>query len=584
MGLMRQRPPQGGITRGYTTIMIRRHHLRSGVGLFAAMTLFVAACGGDDDADTPTTTAAEETATETTSPEVDDSDDQGTDDQDAVTDGACTATVAGTELNLGVFVPTGSLDPLRSSGALVGGTDLAAIYDTLMRWDADTNSWVPHAAESLEPNADFTEWTLTLREGVTYSNGDELLAGHVLENFERMLGPGANASRGLIERVDLEASEVIDDRTVVFRLFNPWVEFGYILGDAPGMVVNPAVGSEIGEGDITVISTDPQGAGIGPYVVDSFTPGESPYLVLKARDDYWGGPVCIETVNMVYIAADQPKFEALELGELDLAFLRTANVVADARATGDYDEALFFQSAGEILLINNGVGTHDPVTADKRFRQAVNLAIDPEVISDRAFGGELIGSKSMIDERSAFFSGVPGVEADLDAARAIVDELKAEGWDGTIRLNCRDTNPNLPVALVASLEAVGMEVDATVTDQNSSIGAVIQQDFDIACWGWSISDSALYRQLDFNFRSDAASNRMGFQSAGMDEALNELFAATDLDGRRDAIAKMSEIFNEETPSVVYAALEEGYVISDRVAGIIPTQQSVLLLHGAYIVD
>jgi peptide/nickel transport system substrate-binding protein len=287
---------------------------------------------------------------------------------------------------------------------------------------------------------------------------------------------------------------------------------------------------------------------------------------------------------MVYITSDQPKLEALDLGELDLAFLRTANVIADARASGQYSEAFFLQSAGEVILINNGVGTHTPVTADKRFRQAVNLAIDSSVISERAFGGELLESKAFIDERSTYYSGVAGTSADPDAARALVDELKAEGWDGSIRFNCRDTNANLPVAIVASLEAVGMTVEATVTDQNSSIGAVIQKDFDMACWGWNISDSALYRQIGFNFRSDSPSNRIGYSNPDMDAAIDEMFAAPDREARTNAIAKMSEIFNEDVPSVIYAAVEEGYAISDRVAGIVPTQQTVLLLGDAYLVS
>jgi peptide/nickel transport system substrate-binding protein len=129
-----------------------------------------------------------------------------------------------------------------------------------------------------------------------------------------------------------------------------------------------------------------------------------------------------------------------------------------------------------------------------------------------------------------------------------------------------------------------MDIDATITDQVSSITAVVTQDFDIACWGWNISDSAVYRQLDFNFRSDSTSNRMGYSNPAMDDAITELFAAEDVDGRRAAIATMSEIFNEDVPSVVYAAVEEGYMISDRVAGIVPTQQTVLLLGGAYLVD
>src|SRR5690606_26993169 len=112
-------------------------------------------------------------------------------------------------------------DPLQSSAAQIGGVDLSAIYDVLTRWNPETGDWEMQLAESLEPNEDYTEWTLTLREGVTYSDGSPMLAQHVLDHFVRMTGEGRNATRGLLERVDLDNSEAIDDRTVVFRLPKP---------------------------------------------------------------------------------------------------------------------------------------------------------------------------------------------------------------------------------------------------------------------------------------------------------------------------------------------------------------------------
>ena len=134
-----------------------------------------------------------------------------------------------------MYAPTPSLDPLQSSGALAGGTDLLAIYDSLMRWDPDTNEWVPHVAESLESNADFTEWTLTLRDGVTYSNGDPMVAQDVLDNMTRMIGSrAATRPAGMIARVDLANSTAPDDQTVVFKLLKPWSNFGYLLGGCAG--------------------------------------------------------------------------------------------------------------------------------------------------------------------------------------------------------------------------------------------------------------------------------------------------------------------------------------------------------------
>ena len=538
---------------------------RRWIAIATAGVLGLASCGGDDD----TTDAV---TSESTSSDVPDG------------GSSCTETVPGSELDFGVYAPAASLDPLQNAGALVGGTDMLAIYDALMRWNPDTNAWQPHVAESLTSNADFTEWTLKLRPGITYSNGDTMVAQDVLDNLTRLMGQGRNGSRSLIVRVDMANSKAIDDTTVVFRLFKPWSTFAYLLGDAPGMVVNPRVGSALDGSGTTVISSDPAGAGVGPYTVERWAPGESPYLVLTARPDYWGGAPCIETINMVNIPTDQPKLEALDLGELDVAFLRTPDVIAEARASGEYTEAMRLQSAGVELLINQGSGNYNPITEDVRFRQAVAAAIDPEAMSQRAYGGDLLPHDGLLHPTSYWYTvDSPAPVRDPALASQLVDALKSEGWDGSIRLICPDTAPDAPVAYEAALEAAGMNVESTVADTNSHIAAVaVQKDYDLACFGLNLSDSAMWRQVAINFASDSAANQIGYKNPAMDAAIDELFAAPDDEARRAAMMTISRLYAEDIPVAIVGALEEGLMISPAVKGIEGTQQTMFFLHDASI--
>jgi len=560
----------------------------------AAGLLTLAACGGDDSGDDTATTAPSSTAPDTTTGESPTTSGEATSTtaggESPSTSAApptgedCTETVSGSELNFGVYAPASSLDPLQNSGSLVGGTDMLALYDSLMRWDADTNEWVPHVAESLESNADFTEWTLKLRPDVTYSNGDPMVAQDVLDNFVRLQGQGRQAARGLIARVDMANSSAPDDTTVVFKLLKPWSNFGYLFADAPGMIVNPAVGAATDSAGQSVIGNDPTGAGVGPYTVEKWAPGESPYLVLKARPDYWGGAPCIETINFVGIPQDGPKYESLQVGELDVAFLRSPDVIAEARDSGEYDEFFELQSVGASILINQGVGTFDPIGQDLRFRKAVYAALDRDAISQRAFGGKLLAQEGIVQEQSRWFTeGQPAPEQGLDLAKSLVEELKAEGWDGTVRLTCPSTVPDEPIAYEAALEAAGMEVDAQVVDSATHIAAVaVNRDFDLACWGMNVSDSALIRQIGFNFQSDSPSNRIGYKNPEFDAAIDELYAAPDDDARRAAVAKMAELYAADVPMAVVGAVEEGVMIRDGVTGVLPTQQTMFMFQDASI--
>jgi peptide/nickel transport system substrate-binding protein len=388
----------------------------------------------------------------------------------------------------------------------------------------------------------------------------------------------------MIARIDLAASTAPDDRTVVFKLLKPWSNFGYLLADAPGMIVNPAVGAATDSAGQSVIGNDPTGAGAGPYTVEKWAPGESPYLVLKARPDYWGGAPCIETINFIGIPQDGPKYESLQVGEVDVAFLRSPDVIAEARDAGEYEEFFELQSVGASILINQGSGTFNPIGQDLRFRQAVYAALDREAISQRAFGGQLLIQTGIVQEESHWFTeGQPTPESGMDLAKSLVEELKAEGWDGKIRLTCPNTVPDEPIAYEGALEAAGMEVDAQVVDSATHIGAVaVQKDFDLACWGMNVSDSALIRQIGFNFQSDSPSNRIGYKNPEFDALIDQLYAAPDDDARRAAVAEMAELYAADVPMAVVGALEEGVMIREGVTGVLPTQQTMFMFQDASV--
>ena len=468
---------------------------------------------------------------------------------------------------------------------LLGGTELIAIYDVLVRYDREQGKWVPHAAKSLDSNADFTVWTLKLRPEVKYANGETMTAEHVLGNVKRLMGPGRNGVRGVATWVDLDTSKVVDDTTVEFHLVKPWSNFGYLLAEAGGVVPNPTLAAKVNDKGVSVIGTDTTGAGAGPYTVERYAPGESPYLVLRAKQDYWGGAPCIETINFLSIPADGQKLDTMESGESDVVFLRSESVIEDARAKG-YEELTELQSSGNALLINNNAGTHSPITSDVKFRQAVGKAIDPIALKDRAYDGALLTHGGLLHPDSRYFTpGSPAFAYDLEGAKKLVEELKQTGWDGSVRLLCNNIVGELPVLLESMLELAGMTVESTVTDVNTLVANVaVQHDFDIACFGISLGDSVLWRLLGAHFYSTALANRTGYANPKMDAAIDALFAAADEGSRRDALATINEIVVEDAPFVPIAAVTEGIFVDKKVHGIVPTEFSTYLVADARIAD
>lgn len=556
------------------------------LAVLLAFSLLAAACGDDDD-DTTTGVTDDGVTDDGTADDADDGalddgalDDGAVDDgtDDEVATGRCEATVAGTRVNYGQFSPSGPLEPTGTSGSLVGGTELLALYDVLLRYNNETGEYEPQLAESLTPNDDFTEWTLVLREGLTYSNGDPFDIENLFAHLERFFREGArNSSAAFLSLI--ESQEEIDERTAVFTLRQPWSTFQYVFADEPGMVVNARVIPEDAD-ELAVWSEQPPAeAGMGPYQVTRNAAGEE--LVMTARDDYWGGPVCIETLRFVFLSGANNTYQAFQAGDINVGFLRDANVFARAESNG---EVLLtdLQDSGGVLLMNHREGSP---TSDPRIREAIALAVNEESISERAFGGDFKTTRSLFHPDSGYWSeGLDEAEYDPERAAQLVEEAKADGFDGRIRVGAPETppGPEVVIAVEGMLEAVGFEVEQMVMPQLDIIGRVVQGDFDVVNWGFSLGSAEAFTQLLFNFTSTSPTNRMGYGSDDMDAAVDAVLAAATPEERVEAMAEVNRIFQRDFVGFNYGSLDVGIVVAPEVKGVKQTGTVMYMFDDAYI--
>src|SRR5204863_1323670 len=134
-------------------------------------------------------------------------------------------------------------------------------------------------------------WTLKLRSGIHFGNGDPLNAQAVKSSIERFRDPAVRSARAAVVTTNIAEIQTPDDLTVVFKLLAPWGTFPWLLAGEGGMVVNTRVVTQLGA-DFAKL---PKGAGVGPYEPVKYVPGEE--ILLQAKKDYWAGPVCIDTLR-----------------------------------------------------------------------------------------------------------------------------------------------------------------------------------------------------------------------------------------------------------------------------------------------
>ncbi len=604
--------------------------------LFLALGLVAAACGNDDD--DGVTTGPEPTATQGTDdggddPAPADGDDPADDDDDepapadddddhASADGGdtgsedgmaggCEATVEGTKVDYAVYAPNASMDPTGSSGALVGGTQLVNVWDVLMRFDPESGAYSGRVAESLTPNDDFTEWTLKIRSGITYGNGDALVAQDVVDSLMRYFdgrGDGMNnRAAGSVAIIDFDNTEVPDDDTVVLRLSRGWSTFPSLLSDEPGMIVNPRVIEQLlaEEADNATeetsaarlvrnrLAVSPElvnAASFGPYEVAEVEPNVR--TTLRARDDYWGGPVCIEEIEFTFPGSSVANWEAFQAGDFNAAFLRDPRVFAEAREAGTTLSSED-QNLGGMFIINHGVRGADVIGSDFRIRQAIHHAINRDIISDRAFEGKLKTTNTLAAEGTLLWS--PEMQEcadrepayDPDAASALVDEVKADiGWDGSLYLVHADTDPGPEIAQAVEgmLEAVGFDVDVDLGPITTVLipAVIVQANYEMAGWGANADSATWVAALNDNFNSQSPSNRLAFGHPDMDDALAQMYGAATVEDQRAVLAAVQCVWAEHLPAMIYSVTEEGLALADDIKGVERSSATIFLFGDAYI--
>lgn len=474
---------------------------------------------------------------------------------------------AGGTLRYATYSPVASLDPaVTMATGPTGGTELAAVYDVLMRYDSETDQFVPQLAESLQESGDQLSWTLKLRDGVTFSDGTPLDAAAVVASITRYNKLQAMYSEVFTTMVTKTAAE--DARTVVFTLSGPWRHFPAILSYGHGMIVAPSADKG---SNFTPI-------GAGPYTAASLQPKQ--LLELTKRNDYWGGAPNLDGLKFVAIAGDQPKIEALQSGGVDMIYLRASQTIRDAKAKfPGYVDTENMTSVGQI---NNAAGRPG---SDPRVRRAMAYAIDSAVLDQRARGGTGMAGSDLFPTASKWHGDIAGNTPDADKARKLLAEAKADGYDGKITyVGMSDAeSKETALAVQAQLNAVGF--DATI-DYSTSVPdqlrrLYVDRDFDIARGAYAVSDIVPGIGL-FNGLHSSTDNVLGLKSPEMDALLTEVLSARDDDAGRAALGKVQEFVNTNQPFLNWSSGQTYLAWSDDVFGVTPSIGLITLFDKAFI--
>lgn len=477
--------------------------------------------------------------------------------------------VKGGTLRVAEYSEAAVLDPTMTYPTGSTGLNvMASIYDTLMRYSPETGEYEPQLAESLTTD-DSTTWTLTLREGVTFTDGTPLDAKSVVASINRYITN--RGLRGQILQANMKSMVATDESTVTFTLKAPWPLFPAHLAAGPGLILAP---------DAYADPKQFKPIGAGPFVLESQSPGEK--TVVKANDDYFDGRPNLDSIEFLLLGPDQAKLESLKADEVDLIYVSQDKVI-NQLVNESYSGNVSGISGSPILNLNHREGT---ATSDVRVRQAIQLAFDAKNYLKRTTGQDDLADRGLMGPTSTWRTDVEPVETDREAAKKLVEEARADGFDGKLHyvgLGDADAKAGA-VAIKAMLDAVGFDVQLDLVSSVSDVVTKVYVDgkFDIARASNSIPDADPYSALDTAMNSTSAANPGRYANPEMDRLLGELRGVTAPEDGMEIMTQIEELWKKDA---VYVNVGFGGYLeawNENVHGITPTTQTAVLFDDAWL--
>ena len=287
-------------------------------------------------------------------------------------------------LKVGIQVP--AVDHPARFSWVFDSNEFRQVFEYLTETGSD-NITRPYLLDSWTPNKALTEWTLNLKKGIKWSNGDEFTAEDVLFNFKEWLKPETKSSiLGLWEGfLKIEGVQKVDDHTVKLMLDAPKLDVAESLFHYPAQIMHRSF-----NGDITT-GKNPS---TGPMQLVEYK--EKERVVVKKRDGYWqngadGKPLpYLDGMEYIDLGGDQTAYvAALQSGQIDTIYDPTVDTFLALRDKDGIKIEPIETSQVRVLRLRVDV---DP-WKDNKVRQALKLCQDRQQILEKAYFGQgVLGS------------------------------------------------------------------------------------------------------------------------------------------------------------------------------------------------
>ena len=360
----------------------------------------------------------------------------------------------GGTLRLGAVTALTTFAPWQASWASQSPY-LQPVYDTVLRADPSGAIFEGLATEWNWDDTG-TQLTLTLREGVTFSDGSALTADVVAGGILRFRDGSSENASFFAGVTDVQAT---GDLTVTVTLADPDPAFLVYLTQNAGLV-----GAEE-MWDAADSQTTP--VGTGPYELNASETVVGSSYVYEARDDYWDSDsIHYDKVVVSFYGDPTSLMNAVKGGQVDASATQTPTQISEAEQAGFTANTAENDWAGFLLV--DRAGTLNPALGDVRVRQAINYALDREGLVQALAGGYGTPTTQIFEKNGAAYDPTLDERYPYNPEKA-KELLKEAGYADGFSLSMPSNNfvPEAEFAIYAEqLGKVGITVQWEVTGED----------------------------------------------------------------------------------------------------------------------
>ncbi|MCM5705598.1 peptide ABC transporter substrate-binding protein [Larsenimonas salina] len=453
-------------------------------------------------------------------------------------------------LRVGTQGDPASLDTAHIGGSVWENDILGDIYEGLVTLSPE-GQYIPGAAKSWQVSDDGLTWTFTLRDDARWSDGEPVVADDFKRAFTRLMTPSNAAvyaslfypiKNGRAITEGTAAPETLgvdapDARTVVFHLERPTPYFEALLANIAASPVPTHVLDQFGDHWAEPEHIVTNGA---------FTPTDwvaNDHLSTQ-KNTYFhdAASVSLDGVTFYPIENRNTGLRRFRAGEFDLVrdFPPERYDALKEQLPGAVHLAP--QLANYYFALNQRDG-HP--TADARVREALNLAVRRDIITDKIMNGTVTAARSFVPDGVNQYDAqsMPGLEAPMDERMTRAKRLLSDAGYGpdrplelTLRYSTTEANKRIAIALASMWKPLGIKTSLINAEGRVHYADLAAGTFDVgrASWVADFDDAANFLGI---LEQGAAKNYGGYQSDAFDELMSRAARTQDPETRQTLLER-----------------------------------------------